>query len=80
VHYAWLAGEYVYHYSRALQEGEDPRYLKVVSTAKHFSGYDMESSDGTLHNHAPDHTRHLIPRGNEYVLLQAPTATNSMRL
>jgi len=65
-----LIGEYVYHYSRALQvrlragaveasesgrvvgrtshghamwareraqEGEDPRYLKVVSTAKHFS-------------------------------------------
>ena len=24
-----LTAEYVYHYSRGLQEGDDPRYLKV---------------------------------------------------
>lgn len=43
----FLVGEYAFRFSSALQEGEDPRYVKAASTAKHFSAYDMESSDGT---------------------------------
>ncbi|XP_065184940.1 uncharacterized protein LOC135815553 [Sycon ciliatum] len=38
----YLSAEYVAHYSRALQEGEDPRYLKLISSCKHFSAYDLE--------------------------------------
>lgn len=34
------------HYTRGLQEGEFPRYTKVVSTLKHSFDYDMEDSDG----------------------------------
>lgn len=30
------------HYSRGMQEGDDPRYIKVVSTAKHYADYDLE--------------------------------------
>eukprot|EP00759_Apiculatamorpha_spiralis_P033634 PhF_6_TR34957/c0_g1_i1/m.50726/K15920/XYL4; beta-D-xylosidase 4 len=43
----FLTSEWVYHYSTSLQTGEDERYIKAASTAKHFSAYDMESSDGT---------------------------------
>lgn len=38
----YLTSEYVAHYSRALQDGEDPRYLKTISSCKHFSAYDLE--------------------------------------
>ncbi|XP_065184941.1 uncharacterized protein LOC135815554 [Sycon ciliatum] len=42
----YLSAEYVAHYSRALQEGEDPRYLKLISSCKHFSAYDLENWGG----------------------------------
>eukprot|EP01062_Namystynia_karyoxenos_P069458 TRINITY_DN64953_c0_g1_i1.p1 TRINITY_DN64953_c0_g1~~TRINITY_DN64953_c0_g1_i1.p1 ORF type:complete len:899 (+),score=303.63 TRINITY_DN64953_c0_g1_i1:73-2769(+) len=42
----FLTGEYVTQYVRGMQEGEDTRYLKVVSTAKHFVAYDCENCDG----------------------------------
>eukprot|EP00755_Sulcionema_specki_P026941 Sspe_Gene.16341::Locus_5757_Transcript_1_1_Confidence_1.000_Length_2611::g.16341::m.16341/K15920/XYL4; beta-D-xylosidase 4 len=45
----FLNGEYVMHWSRAMQEGgpsEDKRFLKVVSTAKHFHDYDCEKCYG----------------------------------
>jgi hypothetical protein len=45
-----LLSEFIYEYARGLQEGEDPRFIKFISTAKHFSMYDMEngtSPDGT---------------------------------
>ena len=38
----FLTSEYVAHYSRALQEGDDPVYLKTISSCKHFSAYDLE--------------------------------------
>ena len=41
----YLSAEYVAHYSRALQ-GDDPHYLKVISSCKHFSAYDLESWEG----------------------------------
>jgi hypothetical protein len=43
----FLTSEWVYRYSTGLQVGEDPRYIKAASTAKHFFAYDLESSDGT---------------------------------
>ena len=30
-----------------MQQGEDPRYLKVVATAKHYADYDQEGNFGT---------------------------------
>eukprot|EP00117_Sycon_ciliatum_P036732 scpid79446/ scgid27609/ Probable exo-1,4-beta-xylosidase bxlB; 1,4-beta-D-xylan xylohydrolase bxlB; Beta-xylosidase bxlB; Xylobiase bxlB; Probable exo-1,4-beta-xylosidase bxlB; 1,4-beta-D-xylan xylohydrolase bxlB; Beta-xylosidase bxlB; Xylobiase bxlB len=42
----FLTAEYVAHYSRGLQEGVDPKYLKIVSTCKHFSAYDLENWEG----------------------------------
>jgi len=42
----FLTGEYVMHYSRGMQEGDDPRYIKVVSTAKHYADYDLEGNWG----------------------------------
>lgn len=42
-----LTSEYVMHYSRGMQEGVDTRYLKVISTTKHYADYDQEDSDGT---------------------------------
>ena len=38
----YLTSEYVARYSRALQEGDDPRYFKLISSCKHFSAYDLE--------------------------------------
>ncbi|KAA0145948.1 hypothetical protein FNF28_07761 [Cafeteria roenbergensis] len=47
----FLSGQWAIHYVRGLQEGEDPRYLKVSADCKHFAAYDMENSDGyTRHN------------------------------
>eukprot|EP00944_MAST-04C_sp_MAST-4C-sp1_P007923 g7923.t1 len=42
----FLNGEYVMHWSRGMQEGEQEKYLKVVSTAKHFADYDQEGNGG----------------------------------
>eukprot|EP00301_Raphidiophrys_heterophryoidea_P027560 c9709_g2_i1.p1 GENE.c9709_g2_i1~~c9709_g2_i1.p1 ORF type:complete len:924 (+),score=247.23 c9709_g2_i1:172-2943(+) len=41
-----LTSEYVTHYSRGLQEGPDSKYIRVVSTAKHFVAYDLEGNHG----------------------------------
>ena len=38
---------YARQFVRGLQEGEDPRYLKVSSCCKHFVAYDLESWNGT---------------------------------
>eukprot|EP00048_Salpingoeca_helianthica_P016232 m.231184 g.231184 ORF g.231184 m.231184 type:complete len:915 (-) comp18276_c0_seq1:117-2861(-) len=43
----FLTGEYVMHYTRGFQEGPDSRYLKAVSTAKHYCDYDCENCNGT---------------------------------
>ena len=33
-----------------MQEGNDTRYLKVVSTGKHYADYDLEGNGGTVIN------------------------------
>lgn len=38
--------EYIVQYAAGLQEGPDDRCIKLVSTAKHFSGYDLEHWEG----------------------------------
>ena len=35
------SSRYVYQLIRGLQEGEDPRYYKIVADCKHFAGYDL---------------------------------------
>ena len=47
----FLTAEYVAHYSRALQEGDDPRYLKTISSCKHFSAYDLENWENVTRTH-----------------------------
>ena len=42
-----VSAEYVAHYSTGLQSMDDSKYLKVVSTCKHFSAYDLENWNGT---------------------------------
>ena len=34
-------------YSYNMQNGKDTKYLKMVSTAKHYADYDQEGSNGT---------------------------------
>ena len=31
---------------RGLQDGDDPRYRKIIATSKHWLGYHLESWDG----------------------------------
>ncbi len=31
------------------QDGDDPRYAKLIATSKHFMGYHLESWDGVCH-------------------------------
>ena len=35
-------------YSYNMQNGEDSRYLKVISTAKHYADYDQEGNYGII--------------------------------
>ncbi len=41
-----LMAEYIYEYASGMQEGPDSRCIKLVSTSKHFSGYDLENWGG----------------------------------
>jgi xylan 1,4-beta-xylosidase len=34
-----------------MQEGEDPRYLRVVATCKHFAAYSLEKWNGTTRDY-----------------------------
>jgi len=38
----FLAGEYVRELIAGLQDGDDPRYLKIIADCKHFAAYDLE--------------------------------------
>lgn len=38
-----LSAEYAYEYITGIQGGVDPRHLKLVGTAKHYAGYDIEN-------------------------------------
>lgn len=37
---------YAVEFVRGLQEGEDPRYMKVSACCKHYSAYDLEKWHG----------------------------------
>ncbi|TVY82659.1 putative exo-1,4-beta-xylosidase xlnD [Lachnellula suecica] len=39
----FLSSAYAYEYITGLQGGVDPEHLKIIATAKHFAGYDIES-------------------------------------
>ncbi|KAJ5205051.1 uncharacterized protein N7498_005930 [Penicillium cinerascens] len=43
-----LGSTYAYEYITGMQGGVDPDHLKIVATAKHFAGYDIEN----WHNHS----------------------------
>ena len=50
-----LTGQYIAHYVRGMQEGEDPDHVQIVATCKHFIANSLEHStiDGkviTRHN------------------------------
>lgn len=44
----FLAGSYAVHYVRAAQEGDDPRYQKMVAGLKHFALYSVETNRGSF--------------------------------
>ena len=44
----FLTGQYVAQYSYNMQNGKDTKYLKLVSTAKHYMDYDQEGNYGTI--------------------------------
>ena len=39
----FMASQYAYNYITGMQGGVEPEHLKIVCTAKHFAGYDLES-------------------------------------
>nr|pir xylan 1,4-beta-xylosidase (EC 3.2.1.37) - Talaromyces emersonii [Rasamsonia emersonii]AAL32053.2 beta-xylosidase [Rasamsonia emersonii] len=39
----FLSSAYAYEYITGLQGGVDPEHVKIVATAKHFAGYDLEN-------------------------------------
>ncbi|OGE47696.1 hypothetical protein PENARI_c038G01420 [Penicillium arizonense] len=41
----FLASAYAYEYITGIQGGVDPEHLKLVATAKHYAGYDIENWD-----------------------------------
>ena len=41
-----LTSAYAYEYVVGMQGGVDPEHLKLITTPKHFAGYDLESWDG----------------------------------
>ena len=47
----YLTGQYALQYVRGMQEGVDGRYLKVVSTCKHWLAYDLETGDDGVDRH-----------------------------
>lgn len=42
----FLTSQYVMEYSYNMGYGEDTKYLKLVSTAKHYADYDQEGTFG----------------------------------
>lgn len=47
----FLTSQYVYAFVQSMQNGEDPRYLKIATTCKHFDAYDLENWNGTDRHH-----------------------------
>jgi beta-glucosidase-like glycosyl hydrolase len=50
-----LTSEYVKHFSQGLQygDGQDVNELQIISTCKHFFGYDIETGRGGLNVDIP---------------------------
>jgi beta-D-xylosidase 4 len=42
----FLTSAYAYEYITGMQGGVDPQRLKIVATAKHYAGYDLENWNG----------------------------------
>ena len=42
----FLSAEFAFEVVRALQGGDDERYIKVIANCKHFNAYDTEDSSG----------------------------------
>ena len=47
----FLTSQYVYALIDGLQNGDDPRYLKIAADCKHFDAYDLENWNGTDRHH-----------------------------
>jgi beta-glucosidase-like glycosyl hydrolase len=47
----YLTSQYLQHFVRGLQEGDDHRYAKVVSTCKHLAAYSLENWGGVDRHH-----------------------------
>lgn len=43
----FLTGQYAVMYAKGMQEGADPRYMKTISTLKHYAAYSLENWGGT---------------------------------
>ena len=41
----YVVSQYAYNYITGMQGGVEPETLKIVATAKHFAGYDLENYD-----------------------------------
>lgn len=41
----FVVSQYAYEYITGMQGGVEPEHLKIVATAKHFAGYDLENYD-----------------------------------
>ncbi|CAD6589417.1 MAG: hypothetical protein ASARMPRED_004038 [Alectoria sarmentosa] len=41
----FVVSQYAYEYITGMQGGVEPDHLKIVATAKHFAGYDLENYD-----------------------------------
>lgn len=46
-----VTAQYTVNFVKGMQEGEDPRYLRVVATCKHFAAYSLESWNGTTRDY-----------------------------
>ncbi|MCJ1460619.1 hypothetical protein MMC28_011001 [Mycoblastus sanguinarius] len=42
----FIVSQYAYSYITGMQGGVEPEHLKIVATAKHFAGYDLENYNG----------------------------------
>jgi beta-D-xylosidase 4 len=73
-----LCGTYAYEYITGMQGGVDPEHLKVVATAKHYAGYDIES----WNNHSRlGNDLTITPQDlSEYYTPQFLTATRDARV
>ena len=65
-----LAGKLAAAMTRGIQEGDDPRYLKLLGSLKHFSVYSMESSAGSQRfGYAPTISKHDMADSCKIVIL-----------